>query len=373
MKRTALTFCSIAVLAALLAALPADGRTWTDRSGKYTVEAELAEVRGQEAVLELAGGKTVSVPLAKLSDDDGRYVREWLSRRSAPRYENAQTLRRRLGAKITARGGSLQKLTVTFPVPMDWPEQKVKIVDRDVSPNVARTTSRTLSGGVEQFEFFVPRLASGESAHVVLTVEAEVQQVLPPQDPAGLAVPEKPDRDLRRYLTESPQIEIGHPKVKAAADALELDPGRPAWPQIEAIYDWCRGRVRSTGTRPMEGALAALQRGVGDCEEITSLLIAMCRLKGIPARAVWAPRHTYPEFYLEDPTGTGHWYPSESLGARSFGGMPTRRMILQKGDNFRMSQKPGPQRYVTPTVKGFPGPDGGQAVFEEINEEVPAR
>lgn len=62
-----------------------------------------------------------------------------------------------------------------------------------------------------------------------------------------------------------------------------------------------------------------------------------------------------------------------SLGARSFGGMPTRRMILQKGDNFRMSQKPGPQRYVTPTVKGFPGPDGGQAVFEEISEAVPVR
>jgi hypothetical protein len=348
----------------------AHARTWTDRSGKYTVEATLVEIRDDAAVLEMDDGRQVSVPIERLSDEDREHVQQWQQQRAAPGYENPKTLRWRIGAEVTARGGSLQNLVVTFPLPVEWPEQKVEVVEKDISPQVTRTTSRSL-GGVDQFEFRVPRLAAGQSAHVILTVEAKVQQVLAPEDPGLLAIPRNPDRERRRFLTESPQIEISHPKVKAAADSLQLDPGQTAWHHVETIYDWSRSQVQSTGTRPMKGALAALEEGVGDCEEVTSLFVAMCRLKGVPARCVWTPGHTYPEFYLEGPAGDGHWHPCESLGARHFGEMPTYRVILQKGDSFRMSQKRGPQRYVTPTASGSAGPGGGQAEIREVNERSP--
>ena len=90
--------------------------------------------------------------------------------------------------------------------------------------------------------------------------------------------------------------------------------------------------------------------GFGDCEELTSLFVAMCRVAGIPARSVWVPGHCYPEFYLEDEQGEGHWYPCQAAGTRIFGAMPEARPVLQKGDNFRIPGSRQPQRYVQETV-----------------------
>ena len=41
--------------------------------------------------------------------------------------------------------------------------------------------------------------------------------------------------------------------------------------------------------------------------------------------------------------------------------MPDERPILQKGDNFRVAEKPrDPQRYVAEFLKGLPTPGGGK-------------
>src|SRR5690606_19632052 len=49
-------------------------RTWTDSSGRYTIQALLLEVAAQSAVLETAQGNTVRVPLEKLSEADRAYI-----------------------------------------------------------------------------------------------------------------------------------------------------------------------------------------------------------------------------------------------------------------------------------------------------------
>ena len=88
-------------------------------------------------------------------------------------------------------------------------------------------------------------------------------------------------------------------------------------------------------------ACKQLDDGVGDCEELSSLFIAICRAAGVPARAVWIPGHTYPEFYLVDEQGEGHWYPCQIAGAgHDFGRMPESKPILQKGDRFRIVRGP---------------------------------
>ena len=107
-----------------------------------------------------------------------------------------------------------------------------------------------------------------------------------------------------------------------------------AWDRVEAIYDWVREKVKYKNG-PLKGALAALKDGTGDCEELSSLFIAICRAADIPARTVWVPGHCYPEFYLVDDKGAGHWFPCQSAGSREFGGITEIRPILQKGDNFR--------------------------------------
>ena len=85
----------------------------------------------------------------------------------------------------------------------------------------------------------------------------------------------------------------------------------------------------------------------GDCEEMTGIFIALCRASNIPARCVWIPNHCYPEFYLEDQEGQGHWIPCQVAGDRQFGQMHEYRPILQKGDRFKVPEHNAPQHYLS--------------------------
>lgn len=69
----------IAISAMLfLSACPsAWGRIWTDTSGK-TIEAEIVSADSKEVVVKKAG-KEFTIPLSRLSDEDGKYVEEWLA------------------------------------------------------------------------------------------------------------------------------------------------------------------------------------------------------------------------------------------------------------------------------------------------------
>jgi len=49
-------------------------RTWTDTSGRYTIEADLVEIKDGKAVLKKADGEVVAVPIDRLSRDDRQYL-----------------------------------------------------------------------------------------------------------------------------------------------------------------------------------------------------------------------------------------------------------------------------------------------------------
>ncbi len=113
----------------------------------------------------------------------------------------------------------------------------------------------------------------------------------------------------------------------------------------------------------------ALESGYGDCEELSSLFIAICRLHDIPARAVWVPGHTYPEFFMVDEEGEGHWFPCQAAGTYAFGTMNELRPILQKGDKFNVPAQSDPMRYLQPTLMAK-DVQGGAPVLEFIAEQV---
>jgi hypothetical protein len=62
-------------------------RKWTDRSGKFSVEARYEGMNGDRAVLIKSDGKRVEVPSAKLSDADARYLLEQKSAGDSPFQE----------------------------------------------------------------------------------------------------------------------------------------------------------------------------------------------------------------------------------------------------------------------------------------------
>jgi hypothetical protein len=74
-------------------------RTWTDASGKFSVEATLKEVKRESVVLILADGTEKTVPLAQLSEADRQFTAEY---RKAMLAENAAKRKAAADAKLNA-------------------------------------------------------------------------------------------------------------------------------------------------------------------------------------------------------------------------------------------------------------------------------
>ncbi len=281
----------------------------------------------------------------------------------------AVVTRVKIGVVITADTGPCKGIIASTPVPTNWPEQQVKVEKEETTPNVQKIQYRMLGGTVRQMIVTVPRLKSGEVATASVTFEVTRRTLLPPLDKSAyklLAHPEKKP-ELLPYLNPSPFIESRNDKIVKLAK--EVTAGKEDWAKVEAIYDAGQSRLTYREGGPIKGALEALEEGTGHCEEFSSLFIAMCRAVGIPARTVWVPSHCYSEFYMVDDTGKGFWFPCQSAGDRSFGGIPETRYILQKGDNFHDSDRPGgkPIRYIDGFMKGV---GGGQPKCVFIREDL---
>jgi hypothetical protein len=275
------------------------------------------------------------------------------------------TQRWRAGMVVKAEGGPCSDIVGTIPVPVDWPEQQVTVVKEDVSP-LARISYDILEGGVKQMIVKIANLPPGQEVKALVTFEIKRTEILPPDSTDDYLLPDKKrlDKAVRPYLAPSPLIESTNSKIKGLAKQAGADKEK-AWDRVEAIYDLAREKVKYQ-EGPIKGALAALRDGTGDCEEITSLFIALCRASDIPARTVWVPGHCYPEFYLIDKDGKGHWFPCQAAGSRAFGGIPETRPILQKGDNYKDGRER--KRYLPEKVTG--GASLGKPKVKFVREMV---
>jgi len=66
--------CVLLVAVLLLSATPALARKWTSSNGKFSVEADLIEVKDGNVRLKRQNGKVVTVPVSKLSKADRNYL-----------------------------------------------------------------------------------------------------------------------------------------------------------------------------------------------------------------------------------------------------------------------------------------------------------
>jgi hypothetical protein len=274
------------------------------------------------------------------------------------------------GVVVKAVGGACKGIWGYIPIPYTWPEQEVTIKkDGEEISHECKVSYETVDGGARVMNFRIPYIPAGKEVKALITFEVRRNVILPPEDTDQyvFADVKKLPLPIKAYLVPSPKIESRDPKIKELARKIGVDK-KKAWEHVEAIYDWVRERVQYKNG-PLKGALAALRDRTGDCEEITSLFIAICRAADIPARTVWVHNHCYPEFYLLDREGKGQWFPCQSAGAREFGGILELRPILQKGDNFRPA-KGGKehQRYMAEFLTGSPVPGGGRPQVRFVRE-----
>jgi hypothetical protein len=261
-------------------------------------------------------------------------------------YWASRKMQMRFGLQFHSNDNNCKELFATIPFPRDWPEQKVTILEAEL-PDFARYREREIAGGVKQLVLEVPALAANQTIDVAVTVEIEKYFIKAPEDPSLLVYPKKTlrDKDIVWSLGDSPYIDAKSRQVRAIAKEIKEQAPENAWKHVEAILDWVRNNIQYRNGA-LRSTQDALKDKYGDCEEMSGLFVAICRASNIPARCVWIPEHCYPEFYLEDANGFGHWFPCQAAGDRQFGEMQEYRPILQKGDRFKVPEHASLQRYV---------------------------
>lgn len=118
-------------------------RTWTDRTGKFSVEAAFRGLEGGAVTLQRADGRTVTVPLAKLSAADADYVRSVAAAdenpfRAAPAEPKAQakTLTAdETGVRVIKRTSGGWSFKPDAPAASPPPQVHARPVDLNPLPN----------------------------------------------------------------------------------------------------------------------------------------------------------------------------------------------------------------------------------------------
>jgi len=275
------------------------------------------------------------------------------------------------GLEISSGNGPLRGALAAAPLPIDFPEQKVTVLSEFSSPTVGSVKMKDWAGQGRQMIVTVPQLAAGETARATFIMRLERFDIVSPTEPMVWQFPDKGRREGRAYLGDSPYIETSHRRIKELADQIVDESGTP-WEQVQAIYDWLQKNIQYEFDETIHSSLVALDKQRGDCEEFASLFIALCRARGIPARAVWCNDHTYPEFLMVTPSGEAVWLPCQlTTHDHIFGQMFDDRPILQKGDKFTVVGDSQPGRYLKPAMKATAAAGAPQLkwIIRELNPE----
>ncbi len=275
-----------------------------------------------------------------------------------------RTYRLRVITKIEAPDAPLNNVVATSPIPIEWPEQKLKLLSEKITPG-AKVTEQLLKGQAGFMRLQVPSIAKGESASVERLYEVTRYRLKFNVPPDPLKQPRSVPGELREQLTSpAPGIEMTDPKMIELAKQLKREE-LPAWDRVHSIWKWTRDNIKFQNG-DFRGALFAIEQGCGDCEEMSALFIGLLRLNGLQGRTVWVEGHDYPEFYLIDKQGRGHWIPAQVVGPEWFGEMTEYRPIFQKGDRFYDALQKQFVRYVPHTVKS----DGKAAPRLTVDHQI---
>lgn len=253
-----------------------------------------------------------------------------------------------IGVRLSPANLNMVSTIVTTVFPTEWPEQKVEVVEVSVPP-AFQHGFRDLPGGNRQLLLKAAFLPANSTVEATIKVRVEKSHTVGPSETDQFVRPKRPGRELKNFLGNSPYIETTGTEVKKIVREIDAKEPETEWKRVEMMYDWVRDNIVYT-----RGDLKTVKQSIkdktGDCEEMTSTFVALCRAGNVPARCVWIPNHCYPEFFLEDAEGNGYWFPCQAAGTRNFGSMPEYLPILQKGDRFKVPEDKDLLRYLNDFV-----------------------
>lgn len=287
----------------------------------------------------------------------------------AMKYTDPRTYRVRIGFRIEAGAADLVGISAMGPILIDWPEQTVRLLSEKAPPE-AHVSQQLSPGQCAVLKMQLASLPAGESAQLERLYEItryRMEFQLPPEELRPATHTPAEIRDQIKGVT--PGLETKHPKIVSLTKSLQQESaGVGAWEEVRKFWEWNRDNIKFE-RGDFRGALFAVENHCGDCEELTALFVSMCRITKIGARTVWvdgtAAGHNYPEFYLLDKQGMGHWIPAQVVGPAWFGEMSEYRPIFQKGDRFYDPLAKRNVRYSPHTLRVA---NGARAEFKVIFE-----
>ncbi len=301
------------------------------------------------AVIVLVDCFSASVASAQDAKDDPKEKPKAAETNQPLQYVAPKQIEMLIGVRLSPSVLNMESTIITTVFPTAWPEQKVEVVEVNVPP-VFQHGFRDLPGGNKQLLLQAALLPARSTIEATIKVRVEKSQIVGPTETDQFVRPKRPGRDLKNYLGNSPYIDTTGTEVKKIVREIDAKKPETEWKRVEMLYDWVREKIVYT-RGDLKSVKQAIKDKTGDCEEMTSTFVALCRAADVPARCVWIPGHCYPEFYLEDAAGEGYWFPCQAAGTRNFGSMPDSLPILQKGDRFKVSEDKDLLRYLNDFVR----------------------
>ena len=240
----------------------------------------------------------------------------------------------RVGAVMVTRDEAARGVVCRIPVPVQWPEQTVSVFEENLPTEISAVGWEDL-GNIRLMKFRIDNVAPGSKLQATVTFQVSTSQIIAPKNTSVFRIPPKKTRDTKAYYGESPGISPRDSKLKKQAKAL-FDNSQSDWTKIEGMYDWVRDNIEER-TGKAKGSVDTFRNKAGPGEDRVGVFVAMCRANKVPARMVFVDGSQYAEFYMVDEKEQGHWFPCQVTGIREFGSIGEPRVILQKGDNYKLA------------------------------------
>jgi transglutaminase-like putative cysteine protease len=235
--------------------------------------------------------------------------------------------------RVSSTGGGV--IRASAPIPRQWREQRIEAGP----PETVRCKAKIEPAppGAESLTIATERLKPKEEA-IVKYVQRVFVRPQPQRRAEDFPSLPKLDAKVKAFVTPTPTIDSSDAAIKAKAAEICEGESVP-WEKARKLSQWTFNHL-DYKLMSYTSAKDAFQTKVGDCEERSSLFIALCRSQGIPARSVISPGkkrtesgHCWSEILLAGKDGEAEWIPVD-VGLRWFGELPVAPPILQKGDNY---------------------------------------
>lgn len=170
----------LSVMILACTAFVAEVREWRDTTGRFAVRAELIEFNGTTAKLKKTDGRTIEVPVERLSDEDRDFLKSW----DVTRKASAQTSEKHdaekdrgeeawIGVSVVPLETENKKRAMAYPtedgvivstVTPNGPAEHAGIRSLDIITKVAGKPV----AGISAFEEALRRMSPGESYQIEL-------------------------------------------------------------------------------------------------------------------------------------------------------------------------------------------------------------